>query len=101
MIARNTRVRHNQEDARARLSTMVLAAPFALFAFAVPAAQGDRDCWQCASWDDAQATHEANPWMNLDHWDGIARECRYDGYRCWTSADCPAPLSARSIQLKR
>jgi hypothetical protein len=50
MIARNTRVRHNQENARARLGTMVLAAPFALFAFAVAAAaQGDRDCWQCAS----------------------------------------------------
>ena len=48
-------------------------------------AQADLDCWQFASWADAQATHEANPWMNLDDdWDGIACECLYYGYQCWT-----------------
>ena len=72
-----------------RVCTLLLAVTFALFTFAAPAtAQGDLDCWQFGSWADAQATSDANPWMDLDDdYDGIACECLYYGYPCWTPYD--------------
>ena len=76
-------------------SAVLVAVTFALFAFAGPAtAQGDLDCWQFASWDEAQATYQSTlvdpgwDWMNLDDdADGIACECLYYGYHCWTPGD--------------
>lgn len=64
---------------------LALCALFTL-GFATPAAaQADMDCWEFGNWWDAQATHEAYPWMGLDgDWDGIACECLYYGYACWT-----------------
>jgi hypothetical protein len=75
-----------------RFCAVLLAVTLALFAFAAPAtAQGDLDCWQFASWEDVQATYEQIlatdgwDWMLLDEdGDGIACECLYYGYECWT-----------------
>jgi hypothetical protein len=65
--------------------SLIVGAFVALGLSSTALAQGDLDCWQFATWADAQATHEANPWMNLDDdWDGIACECLYFGYPCWT-----------------
>ena len=77
------------------LATALIAAAFAALALtSAVAAQGDLDCYQFASWNDAQATYQselANPgwdWMYLDEdGDGIACECLYYGYHCWTPWD--------------
>ncbi len=70
-----------------RARSLALVVAFAVFGLtgAASAQVADLDCWQFATWEEAQATHEAYPWMNLDDdWDGIACECLYYGYECWT-----------------
>lgn len=72
---------------------LILASAFAVLpaVSALPAAaQGDLDCWQFGSWQEAQSTYEATlandgwDWMRLDDdYDGIACECLYYGYECW------------------
>ena len=56
-----------------RLSTVLLATVFAVFGFTSSAsAQYDLDCYQLASWSDAQATYNSEiandgwDWMHLD-----------------------------------
>jgi hypothetical protein len=51
-----------------RLCSVLLAVTFAFFTFAAPAtAQGDLDCYQFGSWNDAQATYDEI--MYYDGWD--------------------------------
>lgn len=75
-----------------RFFAALLALTLAVFTYAAPAsAQSDLDCYQFGSWQAAQDTYEAIvyndgwDWMHLDEdGDGLACECLYYGYQCWT-----------------
>jgi hypothetical protein len=46
-------------------------------------AQVALQCWQFDSWEQAQATYEAAPWMNLDpDGNGVACDCLLNGTPC-------------------
>ena len=71
------------------MSIMVRA--FLIAAFAVlsmtlvmnAAAQVGLQCWNFSSWEEAQATYDANPWMNLDpDGNGVACDCLLNGIPC-------------------
>jgi hypothetical protein len=68
---------------------MVRALLIAAFAFLTmtlvmnAAAQGALQCWNFSSQAEAQATYNANPWMNLDpDGNGVACDCLLTGTPC-------------------
>ena len=75
-----------------RTVSVLVVVTFAVLGWSGPAAaQADLDCWQFGSWDEANATYNAEladpgwDWMRLDEdSDGIPCECLYYGYQCWT-----------------
>jgi hypothetical protein len=64
----------------------ILAAVFVLISAVLlmgTQAQEVMACWQFSTWEEAQATHLAYPWMGLDEdGDGIACQCLIDGVPC-------------------
>jgi hypothetical protein len=51
-------------------------------AFAM-SARAELGCYQYTSWDQAQAAHQAQPWLGLDaDGNGVACECLLYGFPC-------------------
>jgi hypothetical protein len=46
-------------------------------------ARAEIGCYQYASWEQAQAAHQAQPWLGLDaDGNGVACECLLYGFPC-------------------
>jgi len=68
---------------------MVRALLIAAFAFLTMTlvmnapAQVALQCWEFGSWEEAQATYQSAPWMNLDpDGNGVACDCLLNGTPC-------------------
>lgn len=66
------------------MKVLIVAIVLAVLALGVTMyTRAEAGCYQFATWEQAQAAHQQNPWLGLDaDGNGIACDCLLQGFPC-------------------